>query len=314
MSGFGSSRAMSSRSSLHALAGAGGHGDRVLLVAAQPGEHRGVGDVRLVDDDDLLDVVATDLGEHLTHRGDLALGIGVRAVDHVEEQVRVANLLEGRAERLDELVRQAAHETNGVDERVDPPVLGLGAADRRIEGREELVLHEDARAGEAVEQGALAGVGVASDRDARDAALAATLALRVAGRLHALDVAAQLGDLRVDAATVELDLRLTGAARADALTASHPTTGLPGHRLTPTTQAREEVLELGELDLGLAFPTLRVLGEDVEDQRGPVDDLDLDDVLEGAALAGASSPSQMTVSAPSAMTMSRSSSALPLPR
>ena len=53
----------------------------------------------------------------------------------------------------------------------------------------------------------------------------------------------------------------------------------------PNHAGAEEVLELGELDLGLAFPTLRVLGEDVEDQRGPVDDLDLDDVLEGAALA-----------------------------
>ena len=41
-------------------------------------------------------------------------------------------------------------------------------------------------------------------------------------------------------------------------------------------------------DLRLALPALRVLGEDVEDQRGAVDDLDLDDVLELAQLARAS--------------------------
>jgi hypothetical protein len=56
-----------------------------------------------------------------------------------------------------------------------------------------------------------------------------------------------------------------------------------------------------------------VLGEDVEDQRGPVDDLDLDDLLQLVELAGESSPSQITVSAPVAATMSRSSAALPEP-
>ena len=100
-----------------------------------------------------------------------------------------------------------------------------------------------------------------------------------------LDLAAQLGDAGVDPAAVELDLRLTGAARADALAAGGPATGLARHRLTPAAQARQEVLQLGQLDLGLALPALRVLGEDVEDQGGAVDDLDLDDVLEGAALA-----------------------------
>jgi xanthine phosphoribosyltransferase len=39
-----------------------------------------------------------------------------------------------------------------------------------------------------------------------------------------------------------------------------------------------------ELDLRLALTRLRVLGEDVEDQRRAVDDLDLDDVLEPAPL------------------------------
>ncbi len=113
----------------------------------------------------------------------------------------------------------------------------------------------------------------------------ARVATRVAARLHALDVAAQLGDLRVDPAAVELDLRLTGSARADALTAGDAATGLAGHRLTPATQARQEVLQLGQLDLRPALAALGVLGEDVEDQRGAVDDLDLDDVLERAALA-----------------------------
>ena len=61
------------------------------------------------------------------------------------------------------------------------------------------------------------------------------------------------------------------------------TTGLPGQRLTPTAQARQEVLQLRQLDLGLALMALGVLGEDVQDQRRPVDDLDLDLAPPGCA-------------------------------
>ena len=89
----------------------------------------------------------------------------------------------------------------------------------------------------------------------------------------------------MDPATVELDLGLTGAPRPHAVSSSDLATGLAGHRFTPTAQSREQVLELGEFDLRLALPALRVLAEDIEDHRGAVDDLHLDDVLEGAPLA-----------------------------
>ena len=100
------------------------------------------------------------------------------------------------------------------------------------------------------------------------------------------DVAAQLGDPVADPAPVDLDLGLTGAAAADADAARGATTDLPGQRLTPPAQAREQVVQLGQLDLRLALPGAGVLGEDVEDQRGPVDHLDLELVLEVAQLAG----------------------------
>jgi hypothetical protein len=63
-------------------------------------------------------------------------------------------------------------------------------------------------------------------------------------------------------------------------------TGLPAHRVTPATQARKQVLELCQFDLGLALAALGVLTEDVEDDRRTVDHLDLHDILEGAPLAG----------------------------
>src|SRR5699024_11425269 len=82
------------------------------------------------------------------------------------------------------------------------------------------------------------------------------------------------------------DLRLARTARADALAAGDATARLPGHRLAPAAQARQEVLELRELHLCLALPGLRVLREDVQDERDAVDDLHLDDVLEAAPLTG----------------------------
>ena len=71
------------------------------------------------------------------------------------------------------------------------------------------------------------------------------------------------------------------------MAAGRLTTGLTGHRLTPTTQTRQEVLKLGQLNLSLAFTALGMLGEDIENQGCPVDDLDLDDVLERPSLSGA---------------------------
>ena len=43
---------------------------------------------------------------------------------------------------------------------------------------------------------------------------------------------------------------------------------------------------MGEFYLGFALPGLGVLGENVEDQRGPVHDFRVDDVFEASTLRG----------------------------
>src|SRR5215831_11463063 len=72
---------------------------------------------------------------------------------------------------------------------------------------------------------------------------------------------------------VGLELRLTGAARADA--AAEALEVLP-----QAPHPREVVLELGELDLQLALRGHGVLGEDVEDELRPVDDPRAERILE----------------------------------
>src|SRR5690606_9388067 len=103
---------------------------------------------------------------------------------------------------------------------------------------------------------------------------------------HRRDLPAQPRHALADPAAVQLELGLTGTAAADADAAGGPAADLAGQVATPAAQPRQQVLELGELDLGLTLPALGVLGEDVEDERGAVDDLHLDDLLEPPQLAG----------------------------
>ena len=269
-----------------ALSCLGADDDRVRFALPQPGHDHRVGGVGLVDHDQLADLGCVDLREHLTDRGDLTLGVGVRTVDHVQDQVGVGHLLEGRAEGLDELVGQVAHEADGVGHRVDPAVGGRGTTSGRVQRREQRVLDQDPRVGEPVEQGRLAGVGVAGDGHRRDGVALPLGPLGRAGAPHLLELATELGDLVVDPAPVGLDLGLTGPAATDALAAGGPATDLAGQVAAPAAQSLLQVLELGQLDLRLALLRLRVLGEDVEDQRGPVDGLDLELVLEVPQLGG----------------------------
>ena len=231
--------------------------------------------------------VGADLVQHLADRLDLRQRVRVRTVHHVQQQIRVRDLLQRRAERLDDVVRQVPDEPDGVGERVHPAVGRRRPAGGRVQGREQRVLDQDTGTGDLVQQRGLARVGVARDRDRRDRVPAALLAHRRPRALHVLQLAAQLGDLGVDPAPVGLDLGFTGTTATDTATGrADASTGLAGQVATPTTQPLLHVLQLGQLDLGLAFLALRVLGEDVQDQRGPVDHLDLELVLQVAQLRG----------------------------
>src|SRR5690606_29886893 len=142
------------------------------------------------------------------------------------------------------------------------------------------------RAGEGVEQARLARVRVPGDGDPGHPVAGAGLALGLAGDGELRQLTAELGDLRANAATIGLELGLTGAAQPHAAVRAGAAAGLAAHGLTPAAQTRQEVLQLRELDLGLALGALGVLREDVEDQRRAVDDLDVDGLLQGDQLAG----------------------------
>ena len=140
---------------------------------------------------------------------------------------------------------------------------------------------------ERVEQRRLAGVRVADDADRRHsrrsrprAAVCALLADAVDPLLHLLDPVA-------DDPPVRLQLALAGSAGADA--------ALGARQVGPQPrQARQLVLELGELDLEPALVGLGVQGEDVEDQPAAVDDLDLEQAPRAPSAGSGESSSSAT--------------------
>src|SRR5690606_1473676 len=104
---------------------------------------------------------------------------------------RLADLLERRPEGGDELGREVVDESHRVGEQNLPSTRQLDSSGRRVERGEELVLGEDLGTRNRVEQRALAGVGVADQRDDRDRCLPPALAVTLAMLVY-------LGELPLD--------------------------------------------------------------------------------------------------------------------
>ncbi len=229
----------------------------------------GVSCVALVVDLEQRHVGRADLLEHLADRGHAAVAVRGRRVDDVQHEIRVGHLLERRAKRRDERVRQPIDEADGVRHEQLAAVGQPHLADERIERDEQRVRRFRVRARQHVEQRRLAGVGVADERDRRHRRLVAPLAQLRAPLPHLLDVFGDRVDARADAPAIGLELRFAGAPRADAAAE-------PRQRGARADQPRQQVLQLRELDLQLAFARPRAPREDVEDQLRAVDDLAAD--------------------------------------
>jgi hypothetical protein len=150
---------------------------------------------------------------------------------------------------------------------------------RRVERDEELVGGDGRGAGEAVEQRRLARIGVADEGHHGHPTGLAPVAEEPAVHTHTLELLGDLPDAVADHPPVGLDLRLAGSPRADA-------TAQPLEVFPLPDQAREHVRELGELYLQLPLHRARPLGEDVEDERGPVDDAQAERATEVPLLDG----------------------------
>ena len=208
-----------------------------------------------------------------------AWGSGAEPSTTWSEQVHPGHRLEGRAERLDQLVGELSDEPDGVGEqhRLAPGQRELAGA--RVQGDKEAIRGRHSGIGEPVEEGRLPGVRVADEGELAVPSPAPPTALDMAGPLDAAQILFEPVHATDEAPAVDFELGLARTPRADPA-------GLLGEGGPPPAQSRQAVAQEGELDLSLALGAARVLGEDVQDHRGAVDGRPTQDVLEVALLGG----------------------------
>ena len=187
-----------------------------------------------------------ELGEQALHRRHLVLDPGVARVHDVDQQIGFGQLLQRGLERGHQLMRELADEADGVGEdergvagRADQPC-------RRIQRDEEPIRGDPPGSRQLIEQGGLAGVGVADEGDHRIAGGLAAVAHEPAMHPHPLELLAELLDAVADDPAVRLELGLAGSPGPDA--AAQPLEVLP-----LPDQPRQQIRELGQLDLELAL-------------------------------------------------------------
>ena len=188
-------------------------------------------------------------------------------VAHMQDQIGFDHLFQRGAEGCDQHGRQVGDEPHRVGEH------GLGATRQangamgRIERGEQRVLGEHAGAGQRIEQGRLAGIGVADESHGRIGHPRPRFPVQRARAAHLLELGANALDPVADDAPVGFDLGLTGAtekAEAAALT------------LKVGPGAHEPALlidEMSKLDLQAPFPRARPRAEDLENESGAVENL-----------------------------------------
>src|SRR5207244_11984694 len=137
----------------------------------------------------------------------------MRRVDDVEQQVRRPRLLERRAERGDEVMRQLANEAHGVRETKPVPAADVHLAGQGVERREQPVFHEDVVARQGPQNARLAGVGVTDERGAGARPPALTL-IRAMVR-YILEPLLEHRDLAADGSAIRLELGLAGTPQPD---------------------------------------------------------------------------------------------------
>ena len=138
----------------------------------------------------------------------------------------------------------------------------------RIERGEHLGVGQNAGSGQPVEQRRFAGVGVAHQRERRERDRLPLLPLRGAPAAHALQAPLDGLNALVNPPPVGFEFGFARPARSDSA-------AQPRHRRAVAGQAGQQIIQLRQLHLQLAFARARAPREDIQDELGPVENLDV---------------------------------------
>ena len=125
--------------------------------------------IALVEDQDFGDVLKAQLCQYRIDGFNMCIDVSGPGIDHVHQQVRLAQFLQSRSERPDEFLRKIPDETDGVRNdhlsilwESEPPA-------GRIERFKDSVFCRDTALGKDVQEGRFSGICVPDERDNRQA-------------------------------------------------------------------------------------------------------------------------------------------------
>src|SRR4029077_2880013 len=109
-------------------------------------------------------LLSAELGQHLFDDIPLLLPYRMTRVDHVQQEIRLVDFLERRAEARDEIVRQLANESNGIGQENLRVLAEVDLSRQRTERGNSAVFNEPlGRIPDRAQDRRLAGVGVANE-------------------------------------------------------------------------------------------------------------------------------------------------------
>ena len=222
--------------------------------------------------------IDAELAQHGIDVALLRIGVLMRDIADVENDIGFQHFLQRRAKRRHQLRRQVGDEADRVRQHRLAAMRQTERAQRRIERRKQHVGGLHVGAGQAVEQRRLSGIGVADQRHHAVRHPLPAGAMQPPRRLDLLDFVLKARDALADQAAIGFDLGFAG-------TAHEPETAALALQMGPRPhQAAALIIQMRQFDLQRAFLGLGAAAEDFEDQPGAVEDLGVPGLLEIALL------------------------------
>ena len=238
------------------------------------GEHRiRITLVALVDDFNPFLLCGAQFRQDFFHGVMLAEHFLAGAVGNNHQHVRQGRFLQRGAEGADQRMGQLADKADGVRQQILCVLGRRHPAGHRVQRGKQLVLHIDVGPGQGVQQGGLAGVGIAHQRHYGNLVAFPALPPDAALLFQLVQPPSQLCHPFPDTPPVHFQLAFAGTPGTD-------TAGQPAQGQSLSDQPGGAILQLGQFHLEFTFRAGGALGKDIQDQRCPVNHLHPEDFLQ----------------------------------
>ena len=181
----------------------------------------------------------------------------------MEDQVSISQFLQGGFEGLHQVVGELADKAYGIRDQYRAGVGDLQRPGGGVQGVKQPVPGRDSGVGQGIEEGGLAGVGIAHNGHHGDLILLPAVPLDRPNPADLLQVLGELGDLPADVPAVGFQLGFSGAAGSNGgfSPGGSLTDQVPPH----TCQPGQQVFVLRQLHLEPPLLGPGPLGKDVQD-------------------------------------------------